>query len=347
VSDTPTVFLHFCICSDGTCSAPSFPADEGGLEKFRDETLLPKDLYYHASAANIRCLFVSGGLTVVDAQDGTLAEVDRVFAAPIDIRGVVGVWADVGALPHVVTNHAMAIVRDRLYVVGGEPKRVGGQPDSASAAVASAPVDDTCHLGTFRDETSLPAPRAWHSVLVNKSQLIVVGGTLDAESFLTGTDQIWISDIESDGTLAPFRTITAPQPLFFNGGSAIASRRLYVVTESGEIHSIPAASGGRWRREQEAPRWNDTVDGTLDDNTPVRAIGFGDILVYILRGGRTTSAPLDSKGRVGRFRAAARFVGPGSGFSVAVGGDGRAYVSGGFAAFGIARISAVSSTVRH
>jgi hypothetical protein len=349
VSDTPTVFLRFCLCSDGTCSVPRFPANEGGIEDFRTETPLPEDLYYHASATSSRWLFVSGGLTIVhlDAGSATLAEVDRIFAAPLDDRGALGAWTDVGALPNVVTNHAMAVVGDRLYVVGGEPKRIGANSDSASAGVLSAPIDDTGHLGTFRDETSLPGPRAWHTVLVNKSQLIVVGGTLDAQSFTLGTDQIWIANVQADGSLGPFRVITAPQPLFYDGGSAIVGKRLYVVTESGEIYSTRAASIGRWRREQQRPRWTDSVAGALDDNTAIRAIGFGDILMYVLRGGRTTSAPVDSNGRLGRFRAAARLTGFGSGFSVAAVDDRRAYVSGGFSEFGIARINAVSSTARH
>jgi hypothetical protein len=306
------------------------------------------DLYYHASAANSRWLFVSGGLTIVDLREhsATLAPVERIFAAPLGDQDVLGAWTDVGALPHVARHHAMAIVGDRLYVVGGEPKRVAGQPDTAVAGVWSASIDGAGRIGGFRDETSLPAPRTWHSVLVYDSQLIVAGGALHAGLFTTGTDQLWISEVATDGSLGSFRSVAAPEPLFFDGGSVIVGERLYVVGESGEIYSTTAASIETWRHEHQAPRWTDSVSGALDVNTAVRAVGLDDILVYILRGGRTTSAPLDSEGRVGRFRAAARLAGPGGGSSVAV-ANRRAYVSGGSSAFGIARIAAVSSTARH
>ncbi len=326
VSDTPTLFLNLCVCAGRDCEPPKALPDEGGIAPFRSEAPLPVDLYYHASTAGAGHLFVSGGLRFRDSS--SLDRVSAVYASKISAGGRLSPWRQVGQLPELLVLHAMIVVENRLYVIGGEPEYTEAKPEMFSRRVWSAPIHDGGQLGSFRAEAPMPHGRRWHTALAYGRRIIVAGGEAEGTS-LTGLNELLVADVTEEGRVEGFSTIRVPEPLHYDGGSAVSQGRFYAVSAEGALFSIEVAAleAAQWRRESHVPRW-----GALDNRprSTVRAAAFADALVFILNTGIAASAPLDDQGRVGEFRAAQRILsGLSGGFSLATAPNDRIYVAGG------------------
>lgn len=346
VSDTPSKSAMLCMCKGGACveKPPAPSAAAGGLDAWREESPMPSDLYYHAAAADDRHLFISGGLKAIERGpngSATLEKMDVVSVADLDpVTGAVSGFRQAGTLAGPTVHHAMAVLGDRLYVAGGEAR----EGRAFAADVVSYPINADGTLGALRAEPKLPLPRGYHGLFVDaaRRRLIVAGGSSDALYFTQGSRAVVFADVDAagGGVVGPWASIDAPFGESYSGDVGVAggtlfffdtgtyndrsSRALYGIRLSSVEAGAPASAFVRntaWPFDPSALSASETVG----------LAGTCDAFVLVGDHGRVATAPVDGRGHVGAFAAAARFEGNQGGWAIASSPSGRVYVTGGFA----------------
>ena len=330
ISDTGTRQLPLCLCAGKDCPERGpggipWPA-EGGLALWRPERAMPVDLYNHAATASMDRLFVSGGLRIQALTDSgaSLEPNAKVFSAPFLADGRLGEWRMSGTLPVPLFHHGMTVARGRLFVAGGQ--RVGDFTD----AVVSAPIREDGSLGPWREEPSLPEPRARHSLVARGAELWVLGGTLDASFFTQGTRKVWRTKVSEapEARVSGWEALEAPAALHYDQGVALSKGRLHAVDGRGQLYSLALDAGQDWRVEPRPP-WMGLVDFGASGNHLVRLVALEDLLVLLLPRGLALTADLQPDGTVKDWRPASRIHGPDADFATARSPEGHVYVLGG------------------
>ncbi|MFP2907034.1 hypothetical protein ACLESD_18705 [Pyxidicoccus sp. 3LFB2] len=330
ISDTGTRELALCLCTGKDCpergpgGIPWPP--EGGLALWRPERELPVDLYHHAAAASQERLFVSGGMRIQELRSSgaSLEQNAKVFSAPFLADGRLGAWKESGTLPVPLFHHAMTVARGRLFVAGGQ------QLTGFTDAVTSAPIREDGTLGPWRQEAALPSPRAWHSLVSTVEDLWVVGGSLDANAFSQGTNQVWRASVSAapEARASGWTVTKAPARLHYNQGVAVSNWRLHAVHGRGQLFSVSLGGEGEWR-EDPSPPWSGLVDFGASGHHTVRLVALQDLLLVLMPRGLTLTADLLPDGTVKDWRPASRLHGPIDGFATARSPQGSVYVLGG------------------
>ena len=197
-------------------------------------------------------LAVAGGLTA----DGGASDLVHFWRPEADE------WAPGPPLPRPLHHGALAVVADRLYVIGGYSNGPG-EPWVPQAVVASLGAGEPA----WRDEPALPAPRGAHAAAVAGGRLVVVGGesggaALASTAVYDPADRTW-----RDGpTLARAREHLA---------AAAASGRVYAIAgRTGaegnftDVESLDPVGDPQWRPESDLNRSRggigaDSVGGTV------------------------------------------------------------------------------------
>ncbi len=285
---------------------------------------MPVDLYYHAATSSPERLFVSGGLRIQEVTRGSasLEPNPKVFSAPFQAEGGLGAWKESGPLPEPLSHHGMAVAAGRLFVAGGQLS------EEFTAAVRSAPVRADGSLGPWRQEASLPGPRAWHSLVARGESLWVVGGSVNASSFDLGTRDLWHAKLSADGRVTGWESLAAPANLSYDQSVAVSDGRLYTVDDQGEMYSVAPGRGEPWRTET-SPPWKGHEDFRRSGNHLVRLVALPGRLLVLMPRGLTLTASLRADGTLKDWRPASRLYSVISGFATATGPGGRAYVLGG------------------
>ena len=168
----------------------------------------------HASAVIGNALYVMGGLTG--------AGISRVIErAPIGANGSLGPFAPVSAtaLSADRSGHAIAVVRDTLYLIGG----LGAVGPLASAEHASLNVDSA--LAPFAtSDIALVLPRIHDTAIAIRDAVYVIGRSGD-------TNSIERASLLPDGSLTAFATVAGNALVTRRSSHAIAriAHYLYVI----------------------------------------------------------------------------------------------------------------------
>jgi hypothetical protein len=319
------------MCAAGPClekpAGPRLP--EGGLDTWREDTPLTARLYLGQSAvASARYLFVSGGQRLTDAN--ALEANATIYVADLDGEGTVANWRVGGALPVPLAYHAMAVLTDRLYVVGGP----GG-------TVMSYPIGADGLLGTRRDEPTLPTRGSDYALLVDATgpqPRLLAASVSGGDAFHTsdGAKEIMMASPSggSEGGLGAWSTAEAPTPIH---ALALAAGSLFVLgsgkdgdSSSGAMYGIRVSSltpGVSETAFVPSAVWPSHIGSRRPSGNLAASC---DTLVWVGYGGSLATAPVDAVGHVGIFRAATDFDGVFDDHPITVSPSGRIYVVGGF-----------------
>jgi hypothetical protein len=190
-------------CIAGRCGVASLVPDAGRIDAglptllgWNTGAALPAPRDYNQPHAG----YARGFLYLVGGYDG--AEQTTVFRTEVEADGSLVGWSETTALPQPRANGDLAVVGNRIYLVGGA---------GASAALSSvylAPVNANGSLGSWSLTTSLPAPRKGLVVFAAGDYLYAVGGEDDGGQFHTTA---YVTRIEPDGDVGAW-TETTPLP---------------------------------------------------------------------------------------------------------------------------------------
>jgi hypothetical protein len=200
---------------------------DGSLGAFTSAATLTTQRTFILNATVIagRFVYVVGG-----SPDGAtaLATVER---APILADGSLGAFAIVPNVQLVRArwDHAVAVIGDRLYVIGGATN--AGASFVFLDSVESAQINTDGSLGTFVEVGHIDTPREAHGVIVTSSSLYVIGGDRTAGGF-PAIATIERAPIFGDGTLGSF----------VSTGSLSAARQSFLKIAMGS--GIVVAGGG-------------------------------------------------------------------------------------------------------
>jgi hypothetical protein len=165
---------------------------DNSLSSWRDETPLPSSLSHHGLLATSDALVIVGGLTG-SPFDGQHDVHDEVLRIPVNADGSLGDTVVIGALPYHSTTPALALVDERLYVIGGLVEDRAVTNDVLQAPLVGAA------LGEFTSTVVLPQERmhAHQAPVVGDRFFLAGGATLDEASNHESHDTVYV------GTFAP------------------------------------------------------------------------------------------------------------------------------------------------
>jgi hypothetical protein len=328
IDDTGAHSWKLCVCDSPPCpelGSAEYPlVPEGGIEFWRNEGLCPLPLFDHAATATATRLIVSGG-RMGDPGTGyaTTIQLQEVFGAQLLADGRLGAWQELGQLPSPLSDHATAVLGDRLYVAGG-------YENGWSSAVYSAALDEDGTLGAWREEASLPQPTAYHELLTDGERLLAAGGLTspasDGPHDLVSTDELLLAQPDAEGGIRDWRTIAPP---FTDGEWVIAAGRLYGEDADARVYSaaLDELEAGAWRAE--TGPGSATVSSLYSGALRGPWVGVCDALLMVLDDGLAMTAPVGAGGVLGEWRPATRFHGRRHGYALAASPNGHAYVTGG------------------
>lgn len=182
----------------GTLAAASWTTEANALPGARGFAAGALANGFNSKVSSSGVVYVLGGL------DATGTATSTVYYASLSSTGAVGTWGTTSALPQARYAFGAAVFRGRLYVAGGNDGA-----DTPSATVYSAPINADGTLGAWSTSLpSLPAPVAYHQLVITGGTLYVLGGTstvvdpTSASQSGGAVNAVYYNSINPDGTLA-------------------------------------------------------------------------------------------------------------------------------------------------
>ncbi|MGB0563948.1 MAG: Kelch repeat-containing protein [Spirulinaceae cyanobacterium] len=175
---------------------------EGILAAWQETTApMPLKLQHHQAIAHEGAIYVIGG----DDQFGPDSKVfDRIFRAVPAADGDITAWQEVGQLPEPRTVHAVAIVGDRLYVIGGTREFEKGTAVFDTVFAADIAADGT--VGEFEQLEPFPTTISWVTATVVGEQIVAIAGKTNFAGGVSG--EVWSAQVDESGALSAFEPIS-------------------------------------------------------------------------------------------------------------------------------------------
>jgi len=188
---------------------------DGGLGPWQTE---PQTLSRPRRCAKVEA--VDGYLYALGGFDGNL--LDSVERARILSDGSLGPWqVEQGRLTMPRYIHSAERIDGALYVVGGHNEREG----TGLRAVEAARPDKDHRLGEWRSLAALEHGRYGLSTATDRKFLYALGG-LDGAIY---SGAVEVTQVQSDGSLTPWRSATALSSPRANLSTVVSGHRLYVI----------------------------------------------------------------------------------------------------------------------
>lgn len=143
-------------------------------------------------------------------------------------------WFTGPAFPQPVDHHVTVIGESPagsfLYVLGGLRVLPSGQPEEIYASVYRARIGDDGGLGGWEELAPLPRPLSFHALeWISPRRLALIGGLSMADTGLVAVPEVFVADLEDDGTFSEWRhdaQLTVPT---MHGTASKVGERVYVV----------------------------------------------------------------------------------------------------------------------
>ncbi|MHC1694610.1 MAG: tail fiber protein [Eubacteriales bacterium] len=136
------------------------------------------------------------------------------------------------ALAYTNGSYTYTAIKDSLYLIGGETLVSGS--GTAVTNCRKAKVMDKNNIASWSTITSLPAARAFSSVVVYNEKYVFCIGGLTPHGNMSQYDNsvqntVYKAEILSDGTLSVWSTLTALPQALSHASAIILGNKLYVI----------------------------------------------------------------------------------------------------------------------
>jgi hypothetical protein len=198
--------------------------------------------------------FILGGFTSLS-----------VYTAAIDANGIVGAWGTGVALPITISQSQVVVTATRVYLLGGNQNGTASSTVYyGSFADGWVGVNDTTSVGKsylnkysvqniakpttvnnitgWVADTALPVTISYSQALVTSSRVYLLGGTSNGSV----TTAVYVSIINSDGTLGAWSLGTALAAAAEESSLAVTANRVYLIgsVNANTVQSAPINSDG-------------------------------------------------------------------------------------------------------
>ena len=146
---------------------------------------------------------------------------NRVVFSTIQSNGTLTAWTDAPNLPIPLNMHSVAVVGNRVYVIGGQTT---GNVYSNRVFVST--IDSTGHLGNWSDVHNYPLAVIDTSTFVSRDKVYVIGGQTTTAGARTA--DIYSAIILPDGSLGSWQ-VAGPYAAAVAGGEVMATAVSVVV----------------------------------------------------------------------------------------------------------------------
>lgn len=208
----------------------------GELGPFTPARALPLPLQSHATLIAGGDLIVVGGF---GQSPFTFEHVATVLAARILPDGGLEPWRTLNPLPSPRAGHAVGLIRDQLYCIGGETGLDASIPDVVVATLVDG------GLGPWRSLPPIARGRTGHAVFARDDNLIVFGGNSGGVDFFDVQIAEFDGGVLSGWHFGPPMRLTRSTPTLVTSGNdlhVLGGRRdpflspeRYLLLPSGEL----------------------------------------------------------------------------------------------------------------
>ncbi|MEL7316596.1 MAG: 4-oxalocrotonate tautomerase [Cyanobacteria bacterium J06559_3] len=216
--------------------APMTPA--GTLENWQESSAaLPSRLQHHAVITHNNAIYVLGGDN--GFWEGSTVS-DRVLRAVPTPEGDITEWEEVGQLPIPLTVHAVTIIDDQLYVMGGSPTFRPGL--TFEDTVFTATLADNGEVEAFEPLTAFPTKIGWLTAVAVDQRIVALSGKTQFRPTQL-TETVWVAETQADRSLSPFEPVSAIVPRQRHT-TVLVDRTLVVIAGGGDqqvLTSVEAA----------------------------------------------------------------------------------------------------------
>jgi len=143
-----------------------------------------------------------------------------IYTATINPDGTLGAWAATDALPDVLGGSHLVVTSNRVYLLGGKTDAT-----NVVSTVYSAPINSDETIGPWVADNSLPIPLTGGQAIVIGGKVFLLGG-YNGSSYISS---VYISDINTDGTLGSWYSGSPLMDTIFDSTAIITNSKLYLL----------------------------------------------------------------------------------------------------------------------
>lgn len=240
------------------------------------------ELRRFAAAPAAGHLFVLGGIDLDTAQLQYRYQ-RSVHSALINEDGSLGRWVEVVPLPQALSNHAVVVANNHLFVLGG--LNVNGVQKS----VFSAGINPDGSLEAWNQLPDLPKPLFLHTAVATHGYLYVLGGREALEEAII-SDTIYRASVNADGSLGDWETLPGGLPAPRQFHAVVAScDHLYLIAGADAVYEWQTVYRSQIHPDGSLGVWSQTTSLPNTLSGPAAAAVRGGILVT---GGTDSSDPV-------------------------------------------------------
>lgn len=205
---------------------------DGTLGNWVTETNLPYAVRAMSAFATKTRIYLIGGV------NGS-THLNTVIYANINSDGSLGAWAYANNLPWTYSQGQIAVIKNKVYIVGG-----AFNTSSTLSNIYSATIDSDGAIGSWNFVGNMPGALAIAQIVVSKNTLYVMGG--HNGSAYVGT--VYYCSINQDGTLGTWSTGTSLALATGNATVAVGQNRIYMIAGFNggylsNVYSAPVIGG--------------------------------------------------------------------------------------------------------
>lgn len=180
-------------------------------------------------------VYMVGGNTVVSS---TATPTQKIWVATINSDGSLGSWTQSYNLPIASVRHEVVIIKNRMFVIGGN------NTNSRQVIYANIAADGS--LGAWQNASILPVVIQEHICNVIKNKVYIFGGYSGGV-----TSDVYSANIDSDGMIGAWSKVGTMPGVMCQGNSVVVKNRVYVLgasqtysSGSNVIYSAPINTDG-------------------------------------------------------------------------------------------------------
>ncbi|MEO1593497.1 MAG: 4-oxalocrotonate tautomerase [Cyanobacteria bacterium J06632_22] len=211
---------------------------------------LPARLQHHAVIVHNGAMYVLGGDN--GFWEGSTVS-DRIFRAIPTANGDITEWVEVGQLPVPLTVHAVTILNDQIYVMGGSQTFRPGL--TFEDTVFTAPFTEDGTVGDFDALATFPTPIGWLTAVALDQRIVALSGKTQFRPRQL-SETVWIADVQTDGKLASFSSVSAMIPRQRHA-TVLVDRTVVVIAGGGEQQVMASVQAADVDEQGNMAAWQD------------------------------------------------------------------------------------------
>lgn len=233
INSSPAVFWHsstiynnYIYLLGGATNPPTASTNKVYLGKLTNDTIpswtnlnpLPKPLSIGKAWIYNNKVYFAGGFT---EQGGNVYN-QKIYVSSINLNdGTIGAWTEAGELPVPLSGFGLFLEGDRVTILGGENS--GGKSNKTYTST----IQPNDNIGPWQETSSLPNAISRAQFTRYNSTIFSIGGIKNDGST---SDEIYYTQIKSDGSLESWQTSTnkIPQPTCC-GSAVLSNDFMYLI----------------------------------------------------------------------------------------------------------------------